>query len=131
MRKFLLNRKLIMTLTLWTMLISMPPSNASAMPSSSVAAFDNAAARQAQMNHIMTEFARPEARAHLMLMGISRNDLKEKLNSLDDVQLAYVSDKADAVKAAGDAGLGIIITILVIAILTIIFIRLHNHERIN
>src|SRR3989338_5916535 len=130
MRKFLLNRKFVLALAVWTMLISIPPSNAFAMPSASVTAFDSASLRQAQMNKIMSELSRPEARAHLMLMGISQNELKEKLAQLDDTQLAGVANKADAVKVAGDAGLGIIITLLVIAILAIIFVRLANNKKI-
>ncbi len=130
MRKFLLNRNLVLTLALWTMLISIPPSSAFAMPSASVSAFDIVSLRQTQMNKIMSELSRPEARAHLMLMGISQNELKEKLTQLDDAQLAGVAKKADAVKVAGDAGLGIIITLLVIAILAIIFVRLANNKKI-
>ena len=130
MRKFLLNRNLILTLALWAILISIPPSNAFAMPSASVSAFDLASLRQAQMNNIMSQLSRPEARAHMMLMGISQNELKEKLTQLDDSQLASVSNKANAVKVAGDAGLGIIITLLVIAILAIIFVRLANNRKI-
>jgi len=129
MRKFLLNRKFVMTLALWTILISIPPSNAFAMPSASVSAFDIASLRQTQVNKIMAELSRPEARAHLMLMGISQNELKDKLTQLDDAQLASVAKKADAVKVAGD-GLGIIITLLVIAILAIIFVRLANNKKI-
>ena len=131
MRKFLLNRKFVLTLALWTMLISIPPSNAFAMPSVSVSGFDIASLRQTQMNQILSELSRPEARAHLMLMGISQSELKEKLAQLDDAQLAGVAKKAAAVKVAGDAGLGIIITLLVIAILAIIFVRLYNNKRIN
>jgi hypothetical protein len=130
MRKFLLNHKLVTTLALWTILISIPPSNAFAMPSASVTAFDIVSLRQAQMNKIMSELSRPEARTHLMLMGISQNELKAKLTQLDDAQLASVAKKADAVKVAGDAGLGIIITLLVIAILAIIFVRLANNKKI-
>ncbi len=130
MRKFLLNRNLVLTLALWAILISIPPSNAFAMPSASVSAFDLGSLRQAQMNNIMSELSRPEARAHLMLMGISQKELKEKLAQLDDAQLASVAKKANAVKVAGDAGLGIIITLLVIAILAIIFVRLANNRRI-
>ncbi len=130
MRKLLLNRKFVLTLTLWTILISIPPSNAFAMPSASVSTFDIVSLRQAQMNKIMSQMSRPEARAHLMLMGISQNELKEKLTQLDDAQLASVAKKADAGKVAGDAGLGIIITLLVIAILAIIFVRLANNKKI-
>ncbi len=130
MRKFLLNRKLVLTLALWTTFVSLPPSNALAMPSASVSVFDAASLRQTQMDKIMSELSQPEARVHLMLMGISQNELKEKLAQLDDAQLASVAKKAGAVKVAGNAGLGIIITLLVIAILAIIFVRLANNKKI-
>ncbi len=130
MRKLLLNRNFVLTLALWTMLVSIPPSNAFAMPSASVSVFDSASLRQTRMNSILSELSRPEARAHLMLMGISQNELKEKLTQLDDAQLAGVAKKANAIKVAGDGGLGLIVTLLVIAILVIIFSRLYNHDRI-
>ena len=131
MRKILLNRNFVLFLTLWMGLVSVPPSNAFAMPSASVTAFDGAALRQVQIQKIMTELSRPEARTHLVLMRINRSELQERLNGLDDAQLASVSKQADAIKAAGDAGLGIIITLLVIGILAIIFVRLANKEKIT
>ena len=131
MRKFLLNRKFVLALTLWTVLVSIPPSSVFAMPSASVSALDIVSLRQAQMSKIVSELSRPEARAHLMLMGINQNELKDKLAQLDDAQLADVAKKADAVKVAGDAGIGILITLLVIGILAIIFVRLANRERIT
>lgn len=120
-----------MTLAVWTILISIPPSNAFAMPSASVATFDNASIRQAQISHIVADLSGPQARAHMMMMGVSPIELREQLAQLDDEQLASVAQKSNQVKVAGDAGLGIIITILVIAILAIIFVRLSNHQRIN
>ncbi len=131
MRKFLLNRKFVLTLALWTMMISIPPSNAFAMQSASVSAFDGVSLRQVQMGNILSQLSRPEARAHMMLMGINQAQLKEKLAQLDDAQLASVSKKADAIKVAGDSGLGLIIVLLVIGILAIIFVRLYNNKRIN
>ena len=131
MRKFLLNRKFVLALAMWTILISIPPSDAHAMPSASVSAFDVVSMRQGQMDHIMSELSRPEAKAHLMLMGISQSQLKDKLAQLDDAQLAGVSKKADAIKVAGDGGLGLIVVLLVIGILAIIFVRLYNNKRIN
>ncbi len=130
MRKALLNRKFVLALALWTTFVSLPPSNAFAMPSASVSAFDGASLRQAQMNSILSQMSRPEARAHMMLMGVNQNELKEKLTQLDDAQLDSVAQKAQAIKVAGDAGLGIIITLLVIAILVVIFMRLNNNQRI-
>ena len=131
MRKFLLNRKFVLALALWTMLISMPPSSAVAMPSASVSAFDAASLRQVQMTNILQQLSRPEARTHLMMMGISQSELKSKLSQLDDAQLANVANKADAIKVAGDGGLGLIVVLLVIGILAIIFVRLYNNKRIN
>lgn len=131
MRKILLNRKFVLTLAVWMALLSIPPSNALAMPSVSVSTVDGAAMRQTQMNGILLQMSRPEARAHMMMMGISSGELKAKLAGLDDAQLAYVAQKADAVKVAGDAGLGLIITLLVIGILAIIFVRLYNNKKIN
>jgi hypothetical protein len=131
MRKFLLNRSFVLTLALWTILISAAPSNAFAMPSASVSTFDASSMRQLQMNKILSELSRPEAKTHLMLMGINQNELKEKLAQLDDAELAVVADKAEAIKVAGDSGLGIIITLLVIGILAIIFYRLYHNKRIN
>ena len=120
-----------MTLALWTMLISVPPSNAFAMPSASVSTFDVASIRQVQMDKILTELSRPEARTHLMLMGINQGELKERLAQLDDAQLSNVANKADAIKVAGDSGLGIIIAVLVIGILAIIFYKLYHNKKIN
>jgi hypothetical protein len=131
MRKFLLNRKFVLTLALWTILISIPPSNAFAMQSASVSTFDAVSLRQVQMSNIMAQLSRPEARAHMMLMGMNQNQLKEKLAQLDDAQLASVSKKADAIKVAGDGGLGLIVVLLVIGILAIIFVRLYNNKKIT
>jgi hypothetical protein len=131
MKKLLLNRKFILGLALWTICISVPPTEVLAMPTTSVSSFNAASLRPAQINTIMTELTRPEAQAHLMLMGVSQSELREKLNQLDDAQLASVAAKADAVKIAGDGGLGLIIGIMILAILIIVFIRLKNHERIN
>jgi hypothetical protein len=131
MKKFLLNRKFVLSLALLTVLISVPPTEVHAMPTASVTSFNAAALRPTQINSIMTELSRPEAQAHLMLMGVSQNELRDKLEQLDDAQLTSVAAQADAVKAAGDGGLGLIIAILVIAILIVVFVRLKNHERIN
>ena len=130
MRKFILNPKLVWSVSLWAILISISPSNVFSMPSVSVSALDSVSFRESQINNIMSELYRPETRAHMMMMGISQKELKAKLTQLDDEQLASVAKKADAVKVAGDAGLGILITLLVIGILAIIFVRLANNKKI-
>ena len=125
MRKILLNRKFVTVLVLWMSLISIPPSNAFAMPSDSIAAFTMPSVRESQIENILMVLSRPEARAQLMLMGINQTTLKEKLNQLDDRELNTVSQKVDSVKAGGDA-LGLVIVLLVIAILVVLLLKLSD-----
>ena len=125
MTKLLLDRKIVFVVTMWAFLIGIPPSGAYAMPSESIAAFTVPSVREAQMDHILSVLSRPEARAHLMMMGITEKELKEKLLRLDDQQLALVSDKADQVNAGGSA-LGLVIVLLVIAVLIILIVKLSD-----
>ncbi len=125
MRDFLLNRKFVFLLACWATFISVPPSQALAMPSDSVSVFSGAAVRDAQIHKIMGVLSRPEARAHLVMMGIDQKELKSGLSKLDDRQLGLVADKADQVKAAGD-GLAVVIALLVITLLVIVILKLSN-----
>ena len=126
MRKFILNRNFVYTLALWMAFISIPPSNAFAMPSDSISSFAASSARDAQIGKIMAVLSRPEARAHLALMGINQKELQSKLSQMDDGDLAVIAEKADTVKAAGSDALAIIIVLLVIAILVVLLMKLSN-----
>jgi hypothetical protein len=130
MRKFLLNHKLVWAVATWAILFGVAPSNGFAMPSSSVSTFSTPSFREMQIDKIVTQMGRPEARAHMMMMGISQNELKDNLVRLDDAQLANVAGKADQIKVAGDAGIGILVTLLIIGILAIIFYRLAKNKKI-
>ena len=125
MRKFLLDRKFVAVLALWMCLISVPPSNALAMPSESISAVTAPSIREAQIAGVLAVLSRPEARAQMVMMGIDQKTLKEKLAALDDSQLASVAQKAESVKAGGD-GLGLIIVLLVIVILVLVIMKLSD-----
>ena len=127
MRKYLLNRNFVSLLALWAIFISVPPSDAVAMPSGSVADFSALSMRQVQIDKILAVLSQPQARAHLMLMGVNEKELEGKLSRLDDQQLALVASEADKVKTGGDA-LGVIVILLVIAILVVVLIKLQNKE---
>lgn len=127
MRKYLLNCKFVSLLALWAIFISVPPSDALAMPSASVADFSALSMRQVQIDKILAVLSQPQARAHLVLMGLNEKELKGKLSRLDDQQLALVASEADKVKAGGDA-LGVIVILLVIAILVVVLMKLQNKE---
>ena len=105
MRKKLLNRGFVGGLALWTLVLSAAPSGAGAFPSASVpVAGPSLLARQAQIETILCVADRADIKTHLALMGISREELREKLALLDDGQLNQVSRKAEEIKAAGDGG---------------------------
>jgi hypothetical protein len=124
MKKILLNRYFVLFVSIATFLFNAAPPNVLAMPSESVTVFDRESARQAQIEKIMSVLEKPEARAHLAAMGMNKAEMRDSLSKLDDAQLARVSDQADQVKAAGDAGLGIVIGILLIILLVVVIMRL-------
>ncbi|MBI2094613.1 MAG: PA2779 family protein [Candidatus Omnitrophica bacterium] len=125
MRKFLLEPRFVFLLACWTVFLGMSPSQALAMPSGSVSLFNAAPARDAQIHKILGTLSRPEARAHLVMMGIDSKELEAALSRLDDKQLGLVADRVDRVKAAGD-GIGVVIAILVIVLLVVLILKLSD-----
>ena len=126
MRRRLLNPKFVIVMAVWMTALSFPPSGAWAMPSGSVSALSFvqiSQVRQAQIDSILAVLSRPEARAHLALMRIDEARLKDDLSKLSDQDLKAVAQKAEAVKAGGDA-LGLVIVLVVIALLVILIIKL-------
>ncbi|MBI4432476.1 MAG: PA2779 family protein [Candidatus Omnitrophica bacterium] len=123
MRKLFLNKPLVLAVAFWSLILGIAPSNSFAMPTDSAAYFSPQTSRQMTIDKIMTVFSRPEARAHLMLMGLNQEELRQKLSGLDDRQLTEVAGQADAARAGGD-GLGVVIAILVIALLVILIVKL-------
>lgn len=128
MRKFILDPKLVWTMTLWAALISVRPSAAFAFPTESLQTVQPVSLREAQIDKIMSLLSRPEARLHLGLMRINESQVRDSLTKLDDAELAQVSQRADAVKAAGDGALGIVIAVLVIVLLIVLIMNLSNKK---
>jgi hypothetical protein len=120
MRKYLLNHELVLFIVICTFFLSIQSSKGLALQSESVLSFEGESAREAQIEKIMSVLDRPEAQLHLIAMGISKSQLREQLSQLDDTQLALVSERADAVKAAGDEVVGAVLIILLIVFLVIL-----------
>jgi hypothetical protein len=57
-------------------------------------------------------------------LGLTQKEINARLSMLSDDQLHQMASQIDAQMPGGDAGLGIIITVLVIAILVVLFIYL-------
>lgn len=98
------------------------PEAASALPSESMSVFQPAAVREAQVEKVMGLLSRPDAKLQLHLAGISRQELRERLDKMDDSQLEWAAQRADQVKAGGVWG--IVVAVLVIAILVVVLIWL-------
>ena len=121
MRKVLLNRKWVLGLAIWTFICSVP-GDIWAMPSQSMTAVSTNAVREAQVAQIMNVLSRPEARAAFLARGISEEKLRESLSGLSDSELDAVSQRADTIRAGGDAG-GIILTVLLIILLAVVIMK--------
>lgn len=122
-----LNRGLAVVLAVcFTWVGGIMPKPALALPSESVATFQPAAVREAQMQKVLGVLSRPDARIQLRLAGISQDELQTRVARMDDSQLEWASQRADQVQAAGV--LGIVIAVLVIAILVVILIWLVDRD---
>jgi diacylglycerol kinase len=129
MRKYLLNHEFVLFVSVCTFFLSIQSSKGIALPSESVFVLDREISREAQIEKIMSVLDRPEARTHLMVMGIGKSQLRDQLSRLDEAQLALASEKADAVKAAGNGAEAAVIIILfvVFIIAMILYFEPHHH----
>jgi hypothetical protein len=57
-------------------------------------------------------------------LGLTEKEINTRLSLLSDNQLHQMASQIDAQMPGGDAGLGIIITVLVIAVLVVLFLYL-------
>ncbi len=60
----------------------------------------------------------------LMGHGLTTDEVSQKLSSMSDEQVHQMASLADKIPAGGDAGLGIVIAILVIAALVLLIVYL-------
>ncbi len=64
----------------------------------------------------------------LEALGFTAEEIKGKLHSLSDEDLHRFAVEADQLRVAGDSGLGIIVSLLVIAILVVLLLQLTGHR---
>ena len=102
------------------------PPAAYAMPSESVTMFQSAAARETQIEKVMHVLSRPDAQVQLRLAGIRKQDLRRRVERMEDSQLEWAAQRADQIQTAGF--LGLIIALLVIAILIVLLLWMLNKD---
>jgi len=67
-------------------------------------------------------------RERLKELGLSPDEIQNRLNQFNDQQIHQLALKLDDLKVAGDDALGIIILLLVIAVLVVLLIQLTGHK---
>jgi CHASE3 domain sensor protein len=67
-------------------------------------------------------------RERLEKLGYTADEVRSRLERLNDQQLHQLAQNLDNVKVAGDGGLGIVIGLLVVAILVVVLLQLTGHK---
>jgi len=67
-------------------------------------------------------------RQRLSDFGLTSEEISSRLNQMSADQLHRIASHIDQVDAGGDSGLGVIITLLVIAILVIVVMKLMGRQ---
>jgi CHASE3 domain sensor protein len=67
-------------------------------------------------------------RERLEKLGYTADEVKLRLERLNNQQLHQLAQNLDNVKVAGDSGLGIVVVLLVIAILVVVLMQLTGHK---
>src|SRR5262249_4729571 len=112
-------------------LAAVPPSDVHAMflPSGvSLAEKDSSVHRKQDTDKLQKILESRLVSQRLADLGFSQKDISSRLDRLSDEQVHYFASHLESVQTGGDAGLGIIIALLVIAILVVVLLQLTGHK---
>ncbi len=88
----------------------------------------NISQRQVDMQKLQRFLESEVVTGRLKALGYQPEEIKQRLNSLSDEELHQFAMSVDQVRVAGDSGLGVIVTLLVIAILVVLLLQLTGHR---
>lgn len=113
----MLDRKWVSVFAFWILILNIWPVNTLAMPSMSISVLQGGISRDAHMEKILSILGDPLARFHLQRVGIDESDLRMRLESLSDYEIARLADRAETVKAAGSTAVivALVVVILILA----------------
>ena len=101
-----------------------PRVDASFVPSAVLARTD----RAADLGTVEKVLEAKMIKARLAELGLTHEEIRNTLSQLNDRQLHKFAQQLDNLKIAGDGGLGIVISVLVIAILAVLLLKLTGHR---
>jgi len=120
----------VWTLVVTTFVTGICPLDARAMlaPPTASGAPDAGRNRSAELQSVQRVLEAEVVRQRLADYGLSPDKINGRLSQLSDAQLHQLATQIDTMIPAGDAGLGIVVALLVIAILAVILIYLLGHR---
>ena len=124
-RKSLLRFPLAVYLSLAVCLIGAFPSDGAAMwlaPHSAVPA------READLTRIRAVLENRLVSRRLEDLGLTPPQVAERMSDLSDAQVHALAARLDTMIPGGDATLGVVIALLIIAILVVVLIQLSGHK---
>lgn len=84
--------------------------------------------RTADMERIQSVLEMKAIGGRLAQIGLSQDEITERLSQLDDKQIHKLALQLDDLKVGQDGALGVLIGLLVIAILVVVIIQLTGHK---
>ncbi|MBI3809287.1 MAG: PA2779 family protein [Nitrospirae bacterium] len=131
MQTMMFMQVLVWTLVVTTLVTGLCPPDAMAMlapPSATASESGTRLNRAADLQKVQSVLETKVVRQRLEDYGLTAEEISARVNQLSDAQLHQMASQIDAMIPAGDAGLGIVVALLVIAILAVILIYLLGHR---
>jgi len=122
---------LVWALVMTTLVTGVFPPEVQAMlapPSATASESGTGLDRAADLQKVQSVLEIKVVRQRLEDYGLAAEEINARLGQLSDAQLHQVASQIDALIPAGDAGLGIVVALLVIAILAVILVYLLGHR---
>ncbi len=122
---------LIWTLAMTTLVTGVFPPEVQAMlapPSATANESGTGLNRAADLQKVQSVLETKVVSQRLADYGLSQEEIGARVNQLSDAQLHQLAAQIDAMIPVGDAGFGIVIALLVIAILAVILVYLLGHR---
>ncbi|TAL12218.1 MAG: hypothetical protein EPO02_02320 [Nitrospirae bacterium] len=122
---------LVWTVVVTTLVVGVFPPEVQAMlapPSATTGEAGTGLERAADLQKIQSVLEAKVVSQRLADYGLSPEEISARVHRLSDAQLHQLATQIDAMIPAGDAGFGIVVTLLVIAILAVILIYLLGHR---
>ena len=122
---------LVWALVMTTLVTGVFPPEVQAMlvpPSATASESGTGLDRAADLQKVQNVLETKVVSQRLADYGLSQEEISARVNRLSDAHLHQLATQIDAMIPAGDAGLGIVVALLVIGILAVILVFLLGHR---